>query len=178
MSIAFATFLMLTAGIVTDFRTRVIPNSLSYFAIVIGLLLGLSASLNDPLTSGHRFMDSLLGMAICFAAMFLAWCWLGVGGGDVKLATSIGSITGISIGISAIAYTYLIACGFTLIWLALGTNFVPQLFEKLLGFMPRSLGFVFRHTRRLDRRDMSREVPMAGFFAAGTACAFLMGPIL
>lgn len=60
--------------------------------IALGLLLGFL--LGNRAEGGMTFESSLLGLAVGFGTLFLAFLGRGVGGGDVKLAGAFGALGG------------------------------------------------------------------------------------
>lgn len=71
-----------------DWRDRRIPNVLTFSMMILGLILN---------TSHHGFAgfnQSLIGLILGVSFLYLPFTWGGVGGGDVKLMGSIGSLLG------------------------------------------------------------------------------------
>jgi Flp pilus assembly protein protease CpaA len=87
----------------TDLRRRVIPNWITYPAIMASLAL---AVLRLGL---EGLVDSLLGAAVCGGLLFLAWLAGALGGGDVKLAALIGATFGWADGLYALMWTFTLA---------------------------------------------------------------------
>jgi prepilin peptidase CpaA len=92
------------AGIaaVTDLLFGRIPNSLTYPAILSGLILGF-------ITSGTFGLLTHFGAALFAAAPFLlAFVYGGGGGGDVKIMAAIGALIGFPDILSVLAHALLV----------------------------------------------------------------------
>lgn len=72
----------------TDLRWRRIPNWLTVGAFVLGLLLNYAA------TGWPGLIESLKGAALAFAIHIPLFALRAMGGGDVKLMTSLGALAG------------------------------------------------------------------------------------
>ena len=68
-----------------DVRTRKIPNSLTFPAILLGLLTHLA------LAGREGFLASLAGMAVVGVALIPGWLLRWMGAGDVKLMAAMGA---------------------------------------------------------------------------------------
>lgn len=118
----YASILLLIA--VIDLETRLIPDALIYPAI----LLALGGSLVDPrLTWQSALLGGVLGFVIFYA---VAWITRGgISGGDVKLATFIGSVAGFPAVLSALVVGILAGGIVSLLLLATGRatrrTFIP-----------------------------------------------------
>jgi len=101
--------LLLVAAVV-DVRTGKIPNWLTYPAVAAGLVGhtlggGLAGTEAQPL----GLAGSLTGLAAGFLPMFAASMLGGIGGGDVKLVSAIGALTGWRFTVSTMLFGLLIA---------------------------------------------------------------------
>lgn len=77
-------------GAVTDVRAGKVWNSLTYPAIVAGLVL--NAALAPPV--GLGLAQASLGLAVGFVPLFVFYLAGGIGGGDVKLMAAAGAFLG------------------------------------------------------------------------------------
>jgi prepilin peptidase CpaA len=77
----------------TDLRRRRVPNAVTVFVLVSGLLVRAVDS-----GAGHRVLATLSGLAaavVVILALFRPWSVGGVGGGDVKHAAATGAWVGL-----------------------------------------------------------------------------------
>ena len=112
----------------TDWRWRLIHNSLTYPAILCGLAwnsLGSYGVEYLPSVQGAAWATpqllgciglpaSILGGTICFVLMLSVYMTGGAGGGDVKLATVIGVYLGIPAGLIVLMLAFVVAAGWVL----------------------------------------------------------------
>ena len=75
------------AAAVTDFRSRTIPNRLTYSAFVAGLLLAMATG---------ELRSALLGALVAGGGAYLLFIFRAIGGGDVKLLAALGMLLGLS----------------------------------------------------------------------------------
>lgn len=94
---------LLFIGLITDIRSRKIPNALTVPAAAIGVLYALST---DG-WSGLRY--SLAGAAVSFGVMVVLYILKAVGAGDVKLFTAIGALVGMALSLYILFYSVLYA---------------------------------------------------------------------
>ena len=73
---------------VTDVRSGLIPNRLTYPAVLLGLGIGLWPHL------GPSFASSVLGLGVTFLPALALFAIGAVGGGDVKLLAAVGALVG------------------------------------------------------------------------------------
>ena len=76
--------LLVLAALYTDLKHHRIPNILTFFGMLIGILVNMSSSL----------MDSLLGFFIVFVGYIPVYIMGAVAAGDVKLLMAVGLIMG------------------------------------------------------------------------------------
>jgi preflagellin peptidase FlaK len=82
--------LYLITATYTDLKSRIVPNWLSYSAIVAGLVLhAIQSSVENSL---EPLAFSISGAAICFVFAYILWKIGAWAGGDVKLFTAIGAL--------------------------------------------------------------------------------------
>ena len=82
----------------TDVKYRKILNKITLPGILIGLILGLGNHFPDV------FLSRLAGFGVGFGLFFLMFIAGYMGGGDVKLITAIGALTGYPFIIDAIFF--------------------------------------------------------------------------
>lgn len=76
------------AAMVTDLRSRRIPNWLTVSAFVVGVVF------HTVVTGWHGTLFALGGFAVGFGVLFVLWSIGGGGGGDVKLMGALGAWLG------------------------------------------------------------------------------------
>jgi prepilin peptidase CpaA len=90
------------AAVVCDIVRHRIYNALVYPGIVVAILA------NTLIPEARGWQDSLLGFGLCGGAMFVAFAFFDIGGGDVKLLAMMGAFLGLSQGIEAMLWTLVI----------------------------------------------------------------------
>lgn len=101
LTIAIAVALV-TVCMVTDLRSRRIPNVLTLPAAGIGLILGL------VLGGWKGLLLSSCGLAAGFILMIIPYAVGGMGAGDVKLMAAVGALLGVWSVLQIFLYTALI----------------------------------------------------------------------
>ncbi len=91
-----------TAAAVTDVREGKVYNRLTYPAVL--LAFGLHALVRPP---GLGLGGAAEGFLVGFVPMFVAYAAGGLGGGDVKLMTAVGTFLGPLLAVYALLYTFL-----------------------------------------------------------------------
>ena len=71
-----------------DWKTRKIPNVLTFSMILSGLALGFWSE------GAAGLRESFFGLILGILFLYFPFAWRGVGGGDVKLVGAIGSLLG------------------------------------------------------------------------------------
>lgn len=90
------------AAAVSDLRWMTIPNRIVYPGILVGLIA------NTVIPGDPDGRDSLLGFGLCGLVMVVAFVLFGVGGGDVKLIAMMGAFLGLSRGVEAMLWTFVL----------------------------------------------------------------------
>ena len=170
--------LLLTAATVTDLRQRKIFNWATYPALGWGLLISLPGFSRIAGPGSIGLAASLSGATLCFGLMLCAYTLARGGAGDVKLAAAIGALLGPDAGVLVIAFTYIIA-GLAIIGWTIQTR-GPLV---LCAALARRLGATVLPARVQPPSEqqtllLDRPVPLAGFFAIGTACVVLDLPAM
>jgi len=105
------TVLVCAVAAFTDFRTGLIPNWLTFGALLAGVLghLVYGALLVDAGTGAREAAASLVGVVLCALAPGVMY-WKGaMGGGDLKLFAAIGALCQPLVGIEIQMYALVVA---------------------------------------------------------------------
>lgn len=159
---ALATVLLLivlAVAVFFDVRERRIPNWL----IASGMLFLFPICF---VGGSETVFSRVLGFCLCFTVMLPAYCFFGLGAGDVKLSAVIGGCCGPTAGFNV------------LIWTQLSAGLVAMftlMICRSLSVSPK-LPFVPSDAASADGQRKETAVagdyslPMAVFFAVGTMC--------
>jgi prepilin peptidase CpaA len=110
------TGVVLIIASVTDVRTGKIYNWLTYPAVAVGLIgHTLLGGLTGEGSAALGLTGSLLGLAVGFGPLLLAWFAGGINGGDAKLMGVLGALTGWAFTLSAMFYGFAVAAVMSLI---------------------------------------------------------------
>ncbi len=84
------------AAAVTDIKSRRIPNWLTLFGVLAGILLNSFLRVDDPIRwyGGYNWRTALIGMGLAFLVYFPLYLLRGMGAGDVKLMAAVGALMG------------------------------------------------------------------------------------
>lgn len=104
-------FVLLLISIISDFKSRRIPNILIGVGLLCGLLLA-GFNLNGDITPLQSVLGALLGLAMLLPIYLLGK----MGAGDVKLLAMCGSFLGVQATLMAGLCTLLAGGFFALIW--------------------------------------------------------------
>jgi Flp pilus assembly protein protease CpaA len=156
--LGFQLMFLLSLATVTDLYRRKIYNWLTGSTLVVALAVNAlmpSSGLPFGGVGSVGIESSAIGATVCFFIVFLAYQLSGCGAGDVKMAVAIGSILGWRIGLTAIAYSYIVAA---------------------IAAVSIMVWSIHRHrlpgpNNRPIERQLQSTIPMAPFFAIGTAIA-------
>lgn len=125
--------IFISIAFVTDVRRAVIPNKLTIWGAVIGIILNVSVNGLNGLTF------SLIGAGSAFIVMLLLYLIGALGAGDVKLFTAIGAMMGTSFVFQLMLYAILCAALIGLVLLmthkqmaATGQKLVKWLFSIIV----------------------------------------------
>jgi Flp pilus assembly protein protease CpaA len=181
---------LLTSAI-TDIARHRIFNWVTYSAMLWALALNIVATLTAssdhsllpslapaafvgwPQLGGVGIGECLAGAMLCFILTLVGYDLSGSGAGDVKLATVIGALLGVRLGIFAIAYSYVVAGGAIIVWTIWQHGPLSLLkaafrkFGKLFGrYWP------FPATVE-DSKLLLKPIPLGPYFAIGTLLVVL-----
>ena len=160
------TLVVLCVAIVTDLRSRRIPNWLVLPFLLAGIVV--SGWLYGWHGIGQSFFGIGLG-ALLFGALF----WMGgMGMGDVKLCVAIGAWIGPAQLFTALVITGLAGGVMALCWAVYG-GFLGDLFkgsgEVLFGWKKRGMR---PHPALVLANPLARKMPYAPAIAIGTLISF------
>lgn len=138
----------------TDMRRHVIPDWLTLTSLGIGLAVRLGAyGMGGIFDQG--LISSLLGAVFCFVLFGLIGLWgKGMGGGDIKLMTAVGALSGFRLALAISMYTALLGgiLGFLLL------IFRRKLLDSSGGV---ARGMFVTATGRGDRVTLPYALPIA-----------------
>ncbi len=164
------TILAMTVAVISDLRSRRIPNWLVVPFLLSGLVVSTAAG-------GWRgFAHSASGMllaAISFGALYLLG---GMGMGDVKLCAGLGAWLGPSQLLLALALTGLAGGVMALIWAVYGgftQDMLSGTADLVFGWRKRGLR---PHSTLVLRHPSARKMPYAPAIAVGALLSFLGQP--
>jgi Flp pilus assembly protein protease CpaA len=167
----------------TDTRWHKIPNWATYPAIAWALAVGGAVSYfgrvaqNNEVTPSFELLPSALpvsfgeaavGAATCFLVMLAVHTVSGGGAGDVKLATAIGSIVGLKLGVLTICYAFVLAgvAALTIVIWSMGPSAVAKMLVRWIG--NRMLPMVVASPDPAETQVLNRPLPLGVFFALAT----------
>lgn len=160
------TLLVLSIAIVTDLRSRRIPNWL----VLPFLLAGLAVSAWSG--SWHGAGQSLLGILLGLLSFGVIAVMGGMGMGDVKLCAAIGAWVGPAQLLVALVVTGIAGGVLALVW-ALAGGFLGELFQGsgdlIFGLRKRGLR---AHPELVLSNPRTRRMPYAPAIAIGTLFSF------
>jgi len=162
------TVLVLAVALVTDLRSRRIPNWLVFPFLVGGLVL----SFAPKSWHGISFVQSLEGMGLGLLLFGILAMMGGMGMGDVKLCAAIGAWVGPQQLFLALVITGIAGGIMAIVWAAYG-GFLGELFtgsgDLLLGWKKRGLKTDPELTLSNPK---ARKMPYAPAIAVGTLMSF------
>lgn len=184
--------LLLGASAATDIRRHKIHNWATYTALLWGLILNFVASVWSSFAPGKELSEtllgdtvgpawlggvglgqSLLGGAACFAIVLFAYRLARGGAGDVKLATAVGALLGLRLGVLAVAVSYIVAASVIVLgsmWRKGGLRVLAAFFRQIGAFF---LPALIMAPSESDRDLLDTPMPLAPSFAVGTVLVML-----
>jgi len=156
-----------TAGAVWDIGSRRIPNLLSYSGILVGI------ALRTSVLGWRGLASALAGGAFAGGIFFLLYLVRGMGGGDVKLMTAVGCLTGVPT-----VFHIMLTCALAGGIMALGIVLYRSSARRTLRNVWELLRFHAAHgaqvhpTLNIDNPQTTR-LPYALAIAAGSGYALL-----
>lgn len=162
------TVVVLAVALVTDIRSRRIPNWL----VLPFLVVGLAISFAPPSWHGVTFLQSLEGMGLGLLLFGILAAMGGMGMGDVKLCAAIGAWVGPQQLFLALVVTGVAGGVMALLWAAWG-GFLGELFtgsgNLLFGWRKRGMKIDPDLTLNSPK---ARKMPYAPAIAVGTLISF------
>jgi prepilin peptidase CpaA len=154
------------AGAVCDLRTRRIPNRLTGAIFLLGI------AIHTGLGGWRGLTSSVLGAMVaggCFLLLFLLG---GMGGGDVKLMTALGSVVGL-INVSSLLLATALLGGLLALAMAVHRRRVLPTLAKLLGLLRLDgIAGMTAHYGCGDAKDSPLFLPYGVAIAAGAVTIF------
>ncbi len=143
---------------ITDIKIRIIPNTVPVVLILLGLYL-------DPAAAIVGFF----GCCLCLLPLYV---FNGMGGGDLKLAASIGAAIGYIGGISIIFYSSFLALIYIIIT-KLAKREIREYIRDTI-FAIRTFGLKYEMPENLDEL-IKVTVPLGAFFLPGALIFLIKG---
>ena len=170
--VAMTVLLFAALCVVSDVRTRRIPNALSASGMLAGVVL------NGSYAGIGGLETSILGVVVLISLLLAPFAMGGIGGGDVKMMGAIGALVGARLGFAALAVGMILGGGIMLVHLAR----VGRLREKL-GSTGRmfSLALLMRSTEPLKapgRAPDAISLPYSVPLALGTLAAVVASQVM
>jgi prepilin peptidase CpaA len=151
-----------------DVRTRRIPNSLTFPAAALGLIVA------SVVHSGHGTVSSAAGLLLGLALFFPIFVLKGLGAGDVKLMGALGAWLGTSVIFGVAFYTALAGGVFATVLIVrhrYGSQAIRNLWVLLMHW--RVFGIKPLDSLTLET-SAGPKLPYALPIAAGLTLAFLL----
>lgn len=95
----------------TDFRSRRIPNAITYPTLIAGLVLNSLGDWSSTLRTALGTIGwegAFLGFLTCGGIMLVCFVLFSVGGGDVKLLAAAGACLGLERGLEVLLWTFVL----------------------------------------------------------------------
>ncbi|MFC4767935.1 A24 family peptidase [Effusibacillus consociatus] len=157
----------LLISLVTDLRSRIIPNVMTFPVIVFAILY------HTVLSGWDGFLFSGSGLLLGLGLLFIPFLLGGMGAGDVKLMAAIGALKGAAFVFSSFLYTCLIGGLIALVILA-----ARKQLGKSLHRIAHALVFVRGSAASfdvLDNNEIHHAFPYGVAIVLGTLFAYLRG---
>ena len=162
MILTIALFLFLTAAAISDCTTRKIPNQLSVLMALSGLVLSAISSRSLPLSS-------FLGLGVGLAIGVLIWLLGGFKAGDAKLIAASGAFTGIYSLLSILAWSFVCAAAFGIIYLIYKHEFLVRM--KRLWQHVKGIFLQGKFSTYSPNQTKEKGIPFAIFLLSGAVIA-------
>ncbi|RXZ84745.1 prepilin peptidase [Paenibacillaceae bacterium] len=126
---AIAAAVLLVIAFVTDVRSALIPNRLTFTACICGWIYHVAIGGVDG------FLYTLGGTAAGFAMLLVLYLLKGVGAGDVKLFAALGSLVGAAAVGNVFIYSILFAGAIGAIVLVCNRSFMRSFATRLMSLL-------------------------------------------
>lgn len=159
---------VLVAAAVTDVRTGLIPNAITYPAVAAALVgHTLAAGLTGQSGSGMGLAGALLGLAVGLLPLLAACLAGGIGGGDAKLMAAVGALMGWRFALATLFYGFAVAAVMAVIVMVR-----RRIVRRTLGRVGRFLLLVAVASKPADPATAdSPKVPFGLALCLGAAAA-------
>ncbi len=165
--------LLLVTCSITDLTRHKIYNWATYSAVLLAVCANASAGARPEIFGTIGLQQSLLGGAVCFVLMLVAYRLARGGAGDLKLAVAIGALLGMHDGVLAVACSYLVGGAYILAW----TIWVRGPFTLIKALLRKLGSLVVPLWVDAPSKDehalLDKPIPLAAFFAIGTCLVML-----
>lgn len=166
---------LLCAAVVTDLRSRLIPNTLVMAGLVMAFSLHAAARIGGTVSlAGPQWWAPLAGCAAGLAVLMPLYLMRACGGGDVKLMAMVGAFIGTKAVLTTALYT-LVAGGLLSMLFMLGHGVAAQVLANvrflLVDWTSRVRGGHVVAFAPLEHT--AARLPYAVAIAMGTAAAWL-----
>lgn len=155
-----------------DIKERRIPNWLVLSSLVVGIILALSQS-------GMQLVSSLLGVLLGVLILLLPFAIGWIGAGDVKLLGAVGALLGYKLLPRVFLYSCIAAGMIALTAIILGQvkkiNFATLWTNCKLAFLTAGSSFSEADIKQLSSEAYS--VPWGVAIGAGTIMAYFIDPV-
>ena len=130
---------LLAASFYTDITKRKIYNNVTITSIAIAYILGILISINTGeygsiFDRQLSFMAVIAGGGVAFLIFIIPYLAKALGGGDVKLAVAIGSLTGLQFMVWTIFHTVVIGAAMAIGMLMWKGNLLEGVKRAVLSF--------------------------------------------
>jgi prepilin peptidase CpaA len=169
---------LLLAAVVTDLRSRRIPNTLVLLGICLALLAHALALVSDvaPL-AGAQWWAPLAGLSVGLFALMPLYLLRALGAGDLKLLAMVGAFVGAPTVLIAALYT-LLAGGVLSLVVMLGRGVATHTLRNL-RFLMTDWALRMRSGHGIAMAPLATtaaRLPYAVAISAGTVMALLQAP--
>jgi len=153
--------LLLFYAALIDIRERRIPNWLCALVAALGILV------NGLLPSGVGFYASLAGFVAGFLPMLFLYILTGLGAGDVKLMSAIGSVVGAKSILIIFYYSFLVSGAYAIVYLIVkggGVEILQRYGRFFTSFFQKRLHLI----KPAPNTTAAYKLPMAPGIAIAT----------
>jgi prepilin peptidase CpaA len=160
--------LALTISVVTDVRSRLIYDVVTYPTALLALIIrfALVGWKGSNETASFGLLPGLLGLALGFVLFYVMFVFGGMGGGDVKLMGAVGAVLGFPAILYAVMFTALVG-GLQAVLVLLWDGSLLKTASNAMRMVAHAL-----HIKRIEGEPPPRKyVPYGVAIALGTAWA-------